>query len=97
MLDESGLHEISRITNTFDAPPWNILCDNHRRAVFVDVHKESRSVVKICRWEGAAWSVSDLPVRGVEKIWIVCWTGIDNNKLAIFDWSSQQVMIMEYM
>ena len=94
---EGGLHELPRIP--FDGRPLNVLADEERAGIVVqdvDTNGTTKGIY-ICRQVATAWQSKEVALTLDEHILIRCWTRLTEKHVAILDYNSENVLILEYV
>ena len=92
---EGGLHELARIP--FDGHPDNVLTDEERTAIVVEDGVVTTRGVYVCRKEATGWQRKQVALTLDENILIRSWTRLDETHVAIVDYKSDTVLILEYV
>ena len=95
---DGGLHELARIP--FDGRPFNVLADEERAAILVEDHDTNGGITRgvyLCRQVATGWQRKQVTLTLDKDILIRCWTRMDETHVAIVDYKSGNVQILEYV
>ena len=97
ILDAAGLHPTAHIPLPFT--PEHVLCDGERNAIFIEEYKLVQGISRIHMFLFEHGNLTEQPLQLLPStdmnIW--CWSRAGHEKIALFDWETKSLYILEYL